>query len=109
VLLEAQEIAHLPRHRHRRQQFNLGTRYNGVINPGTDRPIEDCARVIERALTAVDEGEHGPEIPRGATAALGGEPKINDRSVAIDQRSDASPTICSIEGDEPHGAISFLP
>ena len=54
MLLEAQEVAHLTRHWHRRQQYNLGTRHNGVIDTGVDRPIEECARVIERTLAAVD-------------------------------------------------------
>jgi hypothetical protein len=87
VLLEAQEIAHLPRHGHRRQQLNLGTRHDGIID------IEQRSRVIERALAAVDESEHGAEILCGTATALRGKPKVNDRPVAIDQRSDARATV----------------
>src|SRR5262249_10992802 len=62
VLLEAQKIAHLARYWHWRQQHDLGTQYYGIIDTGADRPIEESARVVERALAAVDQGEHGQEI-----------------------------------------------
>ena len=109
MLLEAEEITHLPWHRHRRQQRDLGTRHDGLIDPGADRPIEKPACVIERALAAVDESKHGAKVLCGPVAVLRGKPKVDDRPVAIYQRPNASAAICLIEGDEPHGAISFPP
>ena len=89
MLLEAQEVSHLPRHRNRRQQTDGVTRDRSVKAARGDLG-QQVARAIERRLAAVDQRQHvGEGVRQGPARLCVGAREICDAAVIVEQRADA--------------------
>ena len=92
MLFEAQEIAHLARLGHGRAQRDVGEAHD--VLPAA----EQVARLGERGVAGVDEGQHVAEIGRGTA---GGQ--IDGLGLAGHERADVTRARPQVESDEFHG------
>ena len=88
VLLEDQEVPHLARLRHRREQLHFGefAHYTGLCG--------EFPRVRERGVVAVDERKHVVQVWRAVRRG-----KIDERLLAGEQRADVP---CAVGHFECH-------
>jgi hypothetical protein len=93
MLLEHQEIPHLPRLRHRREQPRLVERDPPL------RLLHQAPGMVERRRAAIDQRQHVAEI---AGAVAGGE--VDRLALARQQRADMALAL-GLEGDELHASL----
>src|SRR3954463_12448881 len=105
VLLEAQEVAHLRRHGHRREQPH----FVAVERGGARWRLEELRDGVERRLACVDDVQHRFEERRGAVvdAAVSGL-QVEHLAIRVYQRAGARWGASHRKRNESHGPLLII-
>src|SRR5919204_1105208 len=102
VLFETEKVAHLRRHRHRREKLDLVA---AKAHGGRGR-LEELADRVEGRLARLDDMQHGLEEGRGTVVdAAVSSLQIEHLTVVLDQRAGTRRGASQPERDESHGRL----